>query len=134
MENIDFLKKILTSGCEYWIAAQKEYKNYREFERAPDTIWFICLPYDLQIDINQSNDTILLKDLEKLQRTTVINIPISEDVPPFQAGVSLHNFYKGYPIKGEHAQEILKKALYLKSTNIYDYETLIPKIEPQMQP
>lgn len=128
MENIDFLKKILTSGCEYWIAARRESVNmYGRLERSSDSIWFIAIPIEENIYLSKTEDEILVKDIERLRSLYVHNIAISKDYPPFQHGISLYNFYDGYPVKENH-KEILKKALELGSNDIYDYRKLL---EPQ---
>jgi hypothetical protein len=125
MHNIDFLKQILTSGCEYWIAAKKESANvYGRMERQPDSIWIIAIPMEENMHMPKKEDEILLKDIERLRNAQVHNIAISEDYPPFQHGQTLYNFYRGYPIKGD-IKSVMIQALQLGSNNIYDYEKLL---------
>jgi hypothetical protein len=125
MDNIDFLKQILTSGCEYWIAAKKEYANqYGDMKRGPDSIWLIAVPIEENLHVPQKEDEILLKDVERLRSLPLHNIAITENYPPFQHGQTLYDFYTGYPIK-ENIKEVIIKALQLKSNNIYEYKELV---------
>lgn len=124
MDNLDFLKRILMSGSEYWLASSKE-KDYRNGGYFNEAVWLICLPYNIQVDLRQTADSIKLVDVEKLYRADVQNIPISDDYPPFQYGQSMHYFHDGYPLEGVNVKQLLSKALAFGSSNIHDYKDLI---------
>lgn len=133
MDNIDFLKQILTTGCEYWIAAKKEYTDYHYWRRGPDSIWFIAVPIEENLHVPKKEDEILLKDIERLRNLSVHNIAISENYAPFQHGQTLYSFHTGLPIR-ENIKEVMLKALQLGSKNIYDYAALIKEAEKKEEP
>jgi hypothetical protein len=132
MNNIDFLKKVLMSGYEYWIAAKRENANvYGRMEQQPDSIWLIAIPIEENLHVPKKADEILLKDIERLRDLPIHNIAISESYAPFQHGQTLYSFYEGFPIK-RNIKDFMIKALELASNNIYDYQKLLePKEETQ---
>jgi hypothetical protein len=132
MDNLDFLKQILTSGCEYWIAAKKESEMvYGSLKRQPDSIWVIAIPMEENLHIPKKEEEILLRDIERLRSLPVHNIAISENYPPFQHGQTLYNFYLGFPIK-ENIKQFVIKALQLGSSIIYDYVPLLEETKPEL--
>lgn len=129
MNNISFLKKLLTSNARYWIVARHEYINqYGERTRQPDSIWFIMIPD--KFEVSMIPDEILVKDLEELYYSHIDNISISDNFTPFQRHLSLSDFYTGYPIHDNHKDILTRALLMAGDTNIHAYENLI-KISTQ---
>lgn len=131
MDNLHFLKQVLCSQSCYWIAARRETINmYGTPERQPDSIWIICIPPNIQLGFKE--EEILLKDVEQLSITYVQNIAISDNYPPFQNGITMHDFYFGYPITENHKEVVIKALLLGADKKIWDYKELVePKIELQ---
>lgn len=122
MDNISFLKQVLTSGKEYWVAARREYVNrYGTMEREPDSVWLICIPY--KICTNYKMDDLLVKDVEELHRTELHNIPLSVNWPPFQYGITMRDFHTGFPLDGDF-REFLIKALQCGNNILDDYQKI----------
>jgi hypothetical protein len=127
MDNLDFLKQILIEEHEYYIVAEKnESYSGRRSEFFKDSIMLICIPYGIKRGVKPKE--ILLCDIENLRYIELQNIYINERYAPFQQGINLCNIYKGFPIKGD-VQDFLIKALALKSDSIFDYRELAESIE-----
>lgn len=124
MENIDFLKEILMSESEYWIVAMKRGAlDLGEFKRIDDEILFISIPVNIRRGLKY--EEITLMELEKLKDSNCNqNIYLTNDYPPFQIGQTFYEIYKGYPVKKDIKQFVIK-ALAIKSTDICDYKELI---------
>lgn len=124
MDNLDFLKQILMSNTHYWIVAQQNYASINgRYERTEDSIWFISIDYNIQL--NKKYEEITLSDIEKLNRSDVQNISLSEDYPPFQIGISMRRIYKGWPIPEEKSiKQVMVEAVNLKSKDFWDYKSL----------
>lgn len=134
MENLDFIKKILTSNSQYWVAARKEYAYDRgRFKPLEDSVWVICIPHT--ISLNQKPNEILLQDAEGLSNCEVHNIAISEPFAPFQHGIYLNKFYRGFPLEGIiNIKEFMVRALRLASNDIFLYEEIIKEMSaPQAE-
>lgn len=122
MENISFLKQVLTSGKEYWVAARREYVNrYGTMESEPDSVWLICIPYKISTDYKI--DDLLVKDVEELYRAEVQNIALSNNYPPFQCNITMRDFHVGFPLEGDF-REFLTKALTCGSNKLDDYQKI----------
>jgi hypothetical protein len=128
MDNISFLKEILTSSSQYWVAAKKEkIYSFGEYKTVGDSVWIICIPHN--ISLFQNENEILLKDIEALASCEVHNIALSEPFAPFQHGVTLLNFYKGFPLeKVVDIKKFMIQALECRSDDIYAYEKIIERI------
>lgn len=125
MDNLSFLKEILTTRHEYWIVARKqEYNEYGRMKRGKDSIWFIVIPHDVRRELKP--DEILLSEVEDLRNRQLQNIAISEPFPPFQHGISLYSVHSGYPITG-NIKEALKKILNADCGDLWDYKELLNK-------
>jgi hypothetical protein len=133
MNNLDFLKKILMSDTHYWIVARQEhYSEYGSYKRGADSIWFVSIDYNIQL--NKKYEEITLADIEKLQSSHVSNIALSEDYPPFQVGISMYNIYKGFPIpEVKGIKQVMMDAVNLKSKDFYEYESVIKKKQEPIQ-
>lgn len=114
MRNIEFLTEILTTRHDYWIASRKEYNK-------SCSVWMIVIPNNIRRELKK--EEILLTDLEALQKLYVMNICISEPYAPFQYGISMYNFYRGYPVIKD-VKDTLKKALELGSKDIFQYKEM----------
>lgn len=113
--NIDFLKKILTTDAQYWIAARKE--NISEH-----SVWIICVPVD-KFPTGQSINDLLLRDIEALATCEVQNICLSDRFAPFQMGLTMNSFFDGYPI-GEDVKDFVVKCLNHTGKRLWDYKAL----------
>lgn len=123
MENVSFLKEILTTDHEYWVVARREdVRLYGQDKRMEDSIWFICVPR-LNFARPYNEETLLLKDIERLRGAEVENISLTHDYAPFQYGVSMYNIYRGYPVKNP-GKDFIVKALAINSTDLWDYKDL----------
>lgn len=122
MDNLNFLKKLITTDNDYWIVAMKNEDG--RGERYKDSIMFISLPYGRKIYSNEKE--ILLSDIEELRRSCVNNIFLNESYPPFQIGQDLYNVYIGFPVEfdGRDAKQVLIEALNVNSTSIADYREI----------
>jgi hypothetical protein len=125
MDNLNFLKQIITEEHEYYVVAKKnEYLHFGELDRQKDSIALIVILYSESFRRGVKPDEILLNEIENLRNVSdVPNIYINENYAPFQQGFSLYNVYNGFPIKG-NIKEFLIKALALQSDSIYDYKEL----------
>lgn len=131
MDNISFLTEILTSDHEYWVVAKQCMASvYGRYERQKDQILFICIPQ--QIDRGIKRDEIKLTQLENLRSIEVVgNLFLSDDYTPFQVGQTFYSIYKGYPIPTGYVNAFVKRALELKSTEIWDYKKIIDEIQTE---
>lgn len=120
MKNLDLLKRILTSGEEYWIVAKRN-STLRGDVKFKDSILFVCIPYSINVHLRPEN--ILLSEVEKLYDAELPNVFINEPYAPFQHGQRLSGCYEGFPVKSDK-KEFLIKALALQSDNLYDYKEL----------
>jgi len=127
MDNINFLTEILTSEHEYWITCKEDTWADGKVERS---VWFIAIPQ--QIKRNIKKEEVLLNDLEKLRSIDVPNIPISQNYPPFQLGMSMYSFKRGFPITN-NIQQFLIDALALKSKELWDYKKLLEEPKTQLE-
>lgn len=125
MHNIDFLTKVLTSGCEYWIVSQNnDPYNHRKYDKFKDSIIYMCIDYALPVDLKQED--IKLSDLKKLRDSYINNVFLNENHAPFQQCISMYNIVDGFPIKNNY-KDILIEALALKSDRLWDYKAIIDK-------
>lgn len=130
MNNIDFLEKILTTNYEYWIVSKKEIWSTG---KADFSVWFISVPYIINRGIKRED--VKLIELRDLQGMEVPNISLSEDYPPFQYGITFYNLWIGFPLLSGSPKEFLKKALEIKSKDIFVYkENLKEFLELNNQP
>jgi hypothetical protein len=131
MQNIDFLKDIITTEHEYWVIAKRNTaQEYGRSVRIKDSIYLIDIPYDLKRGVPE--DEILLKDLETIRSSCFDqNISISEPYAPFQRCMCFYDVYKGFPILGD-VKKFLIKALELGSDEIYNYHEM-SKIQEDSQ-
>lgn len=96
MNNLDFIKTVLMTEESYWVVSRYEDSCNG---RTKDTVWFVSMDKDILFD--KKYEEITLKDVEVLMRSTVENIPISEQYPPFQRGITMLNIYKGFPVSNK---------------------------------
>lgn len=127
--NIDFLVKVLTSNQHYWIVAKRNESNSLVGGgRRKDSIIYIAIDYKIPLDLKR--ESILLTDIERLERSDLIcNVFINDSYPPFQVGQSFHEIYEGYPIEGVYAKDFLLEALKLNSDSIWDYKKLLESMQ-----
>jgi len=124
MENLPFLKEVLTTATPYWVAARKEYVVTHDsgVHETENSIWFIMIP-DL-IQIGKWADDLLVKDVEELYYQKVDNICLSERFSPFQSEINMSGFYQGFSITVP-IKDFLKRAIQLESNNLEDYKKLL---------
>ena len=123
MDNIRFLTEILMSDEEYWCAMKQDEWAGGKIERS---VWFISVT---GFNRSMKRDDIKLCDLENLRSLNVDNIPLSQNYPPFQIGISMYNFIQGFPVKGKDARKFVIDAMSLDSKDIHAYKELLPKEE-----
>lgn len=128
MDNISFLTEILTTEHEYWVVAKKSMAAMMgRYERQKDQILFIGIPPKIDRMVNKKE--IKLTQLEDLRRSEIFgNIYLSENYTPFQWGQDFYNIYKGYPIPNNIVNDFLRKAMDLKSNDLYEYKKIIDEI------
>ena len=132
MDNISFLTEILTTEHEYWVVAKECMASVMgRYERQKDQILFIAIPQKIERQIDRNE--IKLTQLENLRNAEITgNMFLSHDYAPFQWGQTFHNIYKGYPIPNGKVTQFVKKAMDLKSTDLYEYKKIIDEInEPK---
>ncbi len=130
MDNIDFLKQVLMSDTHYWIVAKQNYASiYGDYKRIEDDIWFIAIDHNIQV--NKKYEEITLSDIEKLSRSEVSNIALSEDYPPFQIGQTMHHIYKGWPVaEVKGIKQVMINAINLGAKDFYDYKVITETKQP----
>jgi hypothetical protein len=119
MKHIDFLIKVLTSDRKhYWIGERR--MDYGRGEQSSEIVMFNI---DEKFTLGKDRKDIKLTDLEEIGRHQVNNIFITTPYAPFQVGISLDEFYNGFPIES-NIHEFMINALNLKSKNLYDYQEM----------
>lgn len=117
--NNDLISKILQDNATYWVISRRlEYNN-----SVDRSIFFIGLGVD--VDLGMSYEEILLKDIDKLIKRNIDNIPLYPFYPPFQYGLSiLNDATDGFPVKDIDTREFLVKALQVGTDSLYDYKAI----------
>jgi hypothetical protein len=126
MKNINFLKEILMSDCEYWIVAKKNiYRNKLKWEEGEDDIIFISIPHTIKRP--KKYEEITLKDIDELNIVEIDNIYLTSNYSPFQVNFTLYNVYDGFPIENYNSDILIKilEILELESRNLFDYKKVI---------
>lgn len=124
MENLDFLKKILTTEHEYWIVAKRtSFNDCGRFKRGNDHILIITIPTSVRRGLK--SEEILLDDVYKLFNSSIDqNIFLDNDYPPFQRSISWYDVYTGFPIT-KKIKEFTIEAMLLGSNDIYEYKKIL---------
>jgi hypothetical protein len=117
----DFLSKILQGNYSYWVVL-KRVPHYLDHNNN-ESIWFFGLGSDISISIPY--DEIKLKDIERLGRAKLTNIPLFPYYPPFQEGITLSDAIDGFPVHEGNICDFLARAIQLKSKELHHYHALL---------
>ena len=131
MKNANFLSKILTSDCRYFIVAKENYTNeYSRRVRKDDSILLVSIPFNFSVD--SKLEDLKFVEIQKLNDSYAeTNIILNAGYFPFQIGIRFSDFYTGFPLSAIEGngwcfdfKPFLIEALSLESNSIYDYEKL----------
>lgn len=132
MNNIDFLKQIITTEHPYWLVARESWiSEYGSRKRLPDEAWFICIPLSIRRGVAPKD--ILLSEVEKLNYMETQNIALSEPYSPFQTGITFCNLTQGYPILKD-SKDFLIKALAFEGKDFWSYKKLLDQHHKLLEP
>lgn len=131
MNNLDVIKQILMSECDYWLIAKKNYvRRYGTDERLKDQILFISFPRTLPRGLKY--EEITLKHIESFNGLYIdCNIFLNEPYTPFQIGTSFYDVWKAVPIEVE-PKKFLIEAINKTDGDIFDYEKLYNELKSRV--
>ena len=134
MKNAEFLTKILTSDCRYFIVAKENHTNeYSRMVRKDDSILLIQIPFDF--NVNNKLEELKYVELQKLNDSYIdMTIFLNAGYFPFQNGLRFSDFYDGFSISTSNEESwsfgfkpFLIEILSLNSNNLYEFKELAKK-------